>query len=113
MIVVGIDPHKRTHTAVAVNQATGEHRGELTVSARQPGDEELMRWARELDAERLFALEAAEPPCVDALLVPVADRVAAGLDDALGRDAEAAMRLGQDLILGQHLHLQVSGCSPT
>jgi len=57
MIVVGIDPHKRTHTAVAVNQTTGEHRGELTVSARQPGHEELMRWARELEGERLFALE--------------------------------------------------------
>ncbi len=57
MIVIGIDPHKRTHTAVAVTQATGEHRGELTVDARQPGHEELLHWARELDPERLFALE--------------------------------------------------------
>jgi transposase len=57
MIVVGIDPHKRTHTAVAVSRATGEHRGELTVGARQPGHEELIRWARGLEDERLFALE--------------------------------------------------------
>jgi transposase len=57
MIVVGIDPHKRTHTAVAVNRATGEHQGELTVEARQQGHEELLRWARELDPERTFALE--------------------------------------------------------
>ncbi len=57
MIVIGIDPHKRTHTAVVVNQTTGEHRGELTVDARQGGHEELLRWARELHPERLFALE--------------------------------------------------------
>ena len=47
MIVIVIDPHKRTHTAVVVNQTTGEHRGELTVDARQGGHEELLRWARE------------------------------------------------------------------
>jgi len=57
MIVVGIDPHKRTHTAVAVDRATGEHRGELTVNAREQGHEELLRWARGLDLERSFALE--------------------------------------------------------
>src|SRR5919197_2133524 len=57
MIVVGIDPHKRTHTAVAVSRATGEHRGELTVDARERGHGELLRWARELGPERLFALE--------------------------------------------------------
>src|SRR5438034_706789 len=49
MIVVGIDPHTRTHTAVAVDRATGEHRGELTVNAREQGHEELLRWARGLD----------------------------------------------------------------
>jgi transposase len=57
MIVIGIDPHKRTHTAVAVDRATGEHRGELTVEARERGQGELLRWARELDSERTFALE--------------------------------------------------------
>lgn len=57
MIVVGIDPHKRTHTAVAVSRATGEHRGELTVNARQRGHEGLLRWARDLGPERTFALE--------------------------------------------------------
>ena len=57
MIVVGIDPHKRTQTAVAVDQGTGEHRAELTADARQPGHEELLCRARELDAERRFAIE--------------------------------------------------------
>ena len=57
MIVVGIDPHKHTHTAVAVEQATGVVRDELTVKARTAGFERLVAWARELDAERLFAIE--------------------------------------------------------
>jgi len=57
VIVVGIDPHKQTHTAVAVDAATGRMLAELTVKARTPGFERLVAWARELDAERLFAIE--------------------------------------------------------
>jgi transposase len=57
VIVVGIDPHKQTHTAVAVDAATGEVIGELTVRARTSGFERLVGWARDLDAERLFAVE--------------------------------------------------------
>jgi transposase len=57
VIVVGVDPHKKTHTAVAVNSSIGELVDELTVMARNPGHEQLLRWARELDRERLFALE--------------------------------------------------------
>jgi transposase len=57
VIVVGVDPHKRTHTAVAVEQASGELRAELTVSARARGHEELLLWARQRGRERRFALE--------------------------------------------------------
>jgi transposase len=57
VIVIGIDPHKQTHTAVAVDRATGQVLAELTVKARTPGFERLVTWARELDAERLFAVE--------------------------------------------------------
>ena len=57
MIVVGIDPHKQTHTAVAIEAATGRVLGELTVRARTPGFERLVIWARELDQERTFAVE--------------------------------------------------------
>lgn len=57
MIVVGIDPHKQTHTAVAVDAATGRSLAELTVKARTPGFERLVEWARDLDPERLFAVE--------------------------------------------------------
>lgn len=57
MIVFGVDPHKRSHTAAAVEQATGELRDERTVKARGPGHEQLLVWARALDCERLWALE--------------------------------------------------------
>jgi transposase len=57
VIVVGVDPHKKTHTAVAVSVKLGELRGERTVSARQTGHEELLSWARKLDEQRVFALE--------------------------------------------------------
>ena len=57
MIVIGIDPHMQTHTAVAVDGATGQVLQELTIKARTPGFERLVEWARELDEERLFAVE--------------------------------------------------------
>jgi transposase len=57
MIVIGVDPHKRSHTAAGVEQATGELRGERTVSARRQGHEQLLAWARALAHERLWALE--------------------------------------------------------
>jgi transposase len=56
VIVVGVDPHKKTHTAVAVT-TLGELKGELTVGARIKGHAKLVRWARALDAKRVFALE--------------------------------------------------------
>jgi len=56
-IVIGIDPHKQTHTAVAIDRATGEVRAELTVLGRTRGFERLVEWARALDDERLFAVE--------------------------------------------------------
>jgi transposase len=57
VIVVGIDPHKQTHTAVAIDAVSGEVRGEITVRARRQGHERLVAWARSLDPERIFAVE--------------------------------------------------------
>jgi transposase len=57
VIVVGIDPHKKTHTASAVSTKLGELRGEVTVQARAKGHAKLIQWARTLDPERVFALE--------------------------------------------------------
>lgn len=56
-MVLGIDPHKKSHTAVAVEAATGEVCGELTVKADRRGRERLLLWARSLAPERRFAVE--------------------------------------------------------
>lgn len=56
VIVVGIDPHKKTHTAAAA-ASTGEPVAEVTVKARLKGHERLLAWARELDDKRVFAIE--------------------------------------------------------
>jgi transposase len=57
MIVIGVDPHKQTHTAAALDSATGEIRDAKTAAARTHGYGELLRWARALDAERIWAVE--------------------------------------------------------
>ena len=57
MIVIGIDPHKQTHTGVAVDAASGAKLAELTVRARRAGFEQLVCWARGLDQDRKFAVE--------------------------------------------------------
>lgn len=57
MIVIGADTHKATHTCAAVVAASGQLASELTVAARKPGFIELLAWGRELDAERVWAIE--------------------------------------------------------
>ena len=57
MIVVGIDPHRQTHTAAAVDAATGRLLAELTMTATPEGAQRLVRWVEGLAGERLFALE--------------------------------------------------------
>lgn len=56
MIVIGIDPHKKTHTAVAAAE-NGRPLDDVTVAARHKGHERLLEWARGLDVERVFAIE--------------------------------------------------------
>lgn len=55
--MVGVDCHKKTHTAVALDRATGVNLGELTVPARDRGHERLVAWAGSISDERSFALE--------------------------------------------------------
>ena len=57
MIVIGIDPHKRSHTAVAVQAQTGELIAELTVPASPEGSSKLVAWALALSEASVFALE--------------------------------------------------------
>jgi transposase len=57
MIVIGTDTHKKTHTCGAVDAFTAAVRGELTVPARRGSFGKLLRWARRLDPERVWAIE--------------------------------------------------------
>src|SRR5829696_1332677 len=57
MIVLGADTHKRSHTVAVVAAGTGELLGEQTVAVGARGFEALLRWARGLDGERVWALE--------------------------------------------------------
>jgi transposase len=57
MIVLGADTHKRSHTIAAVATATGEMLGERTLPVGRRGFDALLRWARRLDGERVWALE--------------------------------------------------------
>jgi transposase len=57
MIVVGAVTHKRTHTLVAVDAATGSTRGELTIAASDQGGSDALRFAAGLDEQRVWAVE--------------------------------------------------------
>jgi transposase len=56
MVVLGVDPHKHSHTVVAVDEA-GRKLGELTVEVGLAGQLGLLGWARGLAAERCWAVE--------------------------------------------------------
>ncbi|MGI8712744.1 MAG: IS110 family transposase [Solirubrobacteraceae bacterium] len=57
MIVIGADTHKRNHTLVAVDGKTGAARGQLTISATDAGSLDALRFAADLDEERVWAIE--------------------------------------------------------
>ncbi len=57
MITIGIDPHKSSHTAVAID-ATGHVLGELRVAASKTTLQRLLRWA-ERWPDRIWAVEGA------------------------------------------------------
>jgi transposase len=57
MIVLGADTHKRSHTIAAVSATSGELLGEQTAQSGPKGAAGLLRWARSLGDERVWALE--------------------------------------------------------
>jgi transposase len=57
MIVIGADTHKSSHALAVVAAGTGQVVGERTIHAREAGHLEALRWARELTAERVWAIE--------------------------------------------------------
>src|SRR4051812_23413620 len=57
MIVLGADTHKVSHTVGAVDPATGRVEADRTVRAKRRSFDDLLRWARALDAQRVWAIE--------------------------------------------------------
>ena len=85
MVVIGIDSHKSTHTAVAVDE-TGRKLGERTVPARTAGHLELVRWASRFP-DRQFASEDTR-------------HLTRGLVSDLVRAGEAVVRVPPKLMAG-------------
>ncbi len=57
MVIVGIDAHKRTHTAVAIDEAGRKLGEKRTTSTTSEANLELVRWADGFGTERRFAVE--------------------------------------------------------
>lgn len=55
--MIGCDPHKRSHTAVAVDGITGQVLGERTVDATDAGHLDLLGWGRAMTGDRRWAVE--------------------------------------------------------
>ena len=123
MIVLGADMHKRSHTIAAVTAGTGELLGEQTVPAEAKGGAVLLRWARGLGAERVWALEDCRhvSGSLERFLIERGERVlrvhsklmSASRRQARGRGksdsidalavARAALREGLDMLPAAHL----------
>lgn len=58
MIIIGVDPHKRSHTASAVDAATNQTVATLRIDASLGGYRQLLRWSARF-AERRWAMENA------------------------------------------------------
>jgi transposase len=56
MVIVGIDAHKRSHTAVAVDEA-GRKIGQHTTGTTSADHLALLNWAEQFGGERLWAIE--------------------------------------------------------
>jgi len=56
MVVLGVDPHKQTHTVVAVDE-NGKRLGQLTVKARRQGHLRALRWARGFGEHLVWGIE--------------------------------------------------------
>jgi transposase len=57
MIVIGTDTHKGSHALAAVDEGTGKVRGQREIEADEAGHLAAVRWSRELDEERVWAIE--------------------------------------------------------
>jgi transposase len=98
MIVIGADPHKRTHTVCAVDADTGELRSSETVAASKHGHGRLLAWGRDISDDRVWAIEDCR-------------HVSGGLERALIDAGERVVRVAPKLMAGQRLSARQRGKS--
>jgi len=58
VVIIGVDPHKRQHTATAVEAAAQRVLGSVEIEADLPGYRRLLRWAQRYESRR-WAVENA------------------------------------------------------
>jgi transposase len=100
VITIGIDPHKDTHTAAAVQDSSGEFLDGLTVPATDAGAELLLAWAHRLarEEELRFALEDVR-------------NVSGRLERFLLERTEVVLRVGTRLMVGTRKSARTYGKS--
>jgi transposase len=98
MIVIGADTHKQSHTAGAVDAATGRTRADRTVKAKRRSFEDLLVWARGLDGERVWAIEDCR-------------HVSGALERFLLKRGEQVVRVAPKLVAGARRSVRERGTS--
>ena len=77
-VIIGVDPHKATHTVVAIDKAETEF-ARARVRATRKQVQQLLRWAEPL-VERTWAVESAGGPVDDGPLTRARALAERGLD---------------------------------
>ena len=98
MVVIGIDAHMRSHTAVAVDAGTGRQLGEITVAANESGHHKLRAFAERFGAEREWAIEDCR-------------NLSRRLERALLNGGERVLRVPPKLMAGQRKAARTYGKS--
>ena len=100
MIVIGADTHKQSHTVGAIDAATGHLAADKTVKAKRRSFDDLLVWARGLDAERVWAIEDCR-------------HVSGALERFLLRRGEQVVRVAPKLVAGARNSARERGKSDT
>jgi transposase len=97
MIVIGADTHKQSHTVGAV-EPTGRLVADKTVKAKRRSFDDLLVWARDLDAERVWAIEDCR-------------HVSGALERFLLKRGEQVVRIAPKLVAGARTSARERGKS--
>jgi transposase len=97
MIALGADTHKRTHALAAVDASVGAIVGQLSITADEPGHLQALRWAREFDEERVWAIEDCRHVSrrLELALVAAGERVVRVAPQLMGQSRQSERQPGK------------------